>query len=74
MYSACALGVLHEDSSLCQMIMSELKAYQFNEEYCADVSYITAYYWLINVSNKASLSTYKINFNIFSTGGCPAGA
>jgi len=35
--------------------MTELSAYAFKEEYCAEVSYLTSYYILINVRWKCSL-------------------
>lgn len=50
LFSACSLGILHNDNELTQIIMSELKAYHFKEEFCADISYLTAHYCLIHVS------------------------
>ncbi|XP_030374099.1 tetratricopeptide repeat protein 37 [Scaptodrosophila lebanonensis] len=47
LFSACALGVLHCDYELIETIMSEFVAYEYNEVYCADVSYLTAHYRLV---------------------------
>ncbi|XP_034475811.1 tetratricopeptide repeat protein 37 [Drosophila innubila] len=65
LYSACALGVLHGDSDLCQMIMSELKAHQFSEEHCADVAYLTAYYWLTNAGARQALNYLQTQVRMF---------
>ncbi|XP_062129525.1 superkiller complex protein 3 isoform X1 [Drosophila sulfurigaster albostrigata] len=65
LYSACALGVLHEDNDLCEMIMSEFKAYQFNEEHCANIAYLTAYYWLINVGARQALNYLQTQVRMF---------
>ncbi|BFG04386.1 tetratricopeptide repeat protein 37 [Drosophila madeirensis] len=48
LYSSCALGVLHRDNELNRTVMSELRAYAFNEKYCVDISYLTAHYILTN--------------------------
>lgn len=50
LFSAFSLGILHNDNELTQIIISELKAYQFKEDYCADISYLTAHYCLVQVS------------------------
>ncbi|KAH8372463.1 hypothetical protein KR093_011671 [Drosophila rubida] len=65
LYSACALGVLHGDNDLCEMILSEFKAYQFNEEYCANIAYLTAYYWLINVGARQALNYLQTQIRMF---------
>lgn len=44
--------------------MPELQKYQFNEKYSTDVSYLTANYCLINVSNENVNFIYHYNYNI----------
>ncbi|XP_002138566.2 tetratricopeptide repeat protein 37 [Drosophila pseudoobscura] len=48
LYSSCALAILHRDNELNRTVMSELRAYDFSEKYCVDISYLTANYFLIN--------------------------
>ncbi|XP_052840355.1 tetratricopeptide repeat protein 37 [Drosophila gunungcola] len=55
LYSAFALGIIHRDNELSQTIMTELSAYAFKEEYCAEVSYLTANYILINEGARKAL-------------------
>ncbi|EDW85773.1 uncharacterized protein Dwil_GK23246 [Drosophila willistoni] len=64
-YSGCALGVLHQDNELNQTIMSELNAYQTNENYCADLSYLTAHYYLINDGPRQALNYLQTRVRMF---------
>ncbi|XP_064547888.1 superkiller complex protein 3 [Drosophila montana] len=65
LFSACALGVLHRDNELIQIIMSELRAYHFNETHCADVAYLTAYDCLINEGPRQALNYLQKRVRMF---------
>ena len=49
LYSACALGILHEDHQLTETILMELKKYENSEEYCAHIAFLTSQHHLTNV-------------------------
>ncbi|KAH8277940.1 hypothetical protein KR018_010596 [Drosophila ironensis] len=55
LYSSFALGILHEDDELSQMMMAELREYAFKEEFCEDVSFLTAHYILKNTGTRDAL-------------------
>ncbi|KAH8314396.1 hypothetical protein KR059_005330 [Drosophila kikkawai] len=65
LYSSYALGILHRDNELSRTIMTELSAYAFKEEYCADVSYLTAHYILINEGARKALSYLQTRVRMF---------
>ncbi|XP_017015128.2 superkiller complex protein 3 [Drosophila takahashii] len=65
LYSAFALGIIHRDNELSRTIMTELSAYAFKEEYCADVSYLTAYYILINDGVRKALCYLQTRVRMF---------
>lgn len=50
LYSACALGILHQDNQLTTTILSELKKYENCEANCAHISYLTAQHYASIVS------------------------
>ncbi|XP_014100452.2 tetratricopeptide repeat protein 37 [Bactrocera oleae] len=45
LYSACALGILHQDKQLTTTILTELKKYENCEAHCAHISYLTAQHY-----------------------------
>ncbi|EDW89451.1 tetratricopeptide repeat protein 37 [Drosophila yakuba] len=65
LYSALALGILHRDNELTLTIMTELNAYAFKEEYCADISYLTAYYILINEGARRAMCYLQSRIRMF---------
>lgn len=50
LFSACALGILHHDNQLSETILTELKKRENSEKHVADIAYLTAQYYLVNVS------------------------
>lgn len=52
LYSACALGILHQDNQLAETILIELKKYENCEQHAAHIAYLTAQYYKVNVSLK----------------------
>lgn len=50
LYSACALGILHQDKQLSETILIELKKYENSEQHAAHIAYLTAQYYKANVS------------------------
>ncbi|XP_033155918.1 tetratricopeptide repeat protein 37 [Drosophila mauritiana] len=65
LYSALALGILHRDNALIHTILAELNAYAFKKEYCADVSYLTAHYILINEGARRALCYLQTRIRMF---------
>ncbi|XP_016930315.2 tetratricopeptide repeat protein 37 [Drosophila suzukii] len=65
LYSAFALGIIHKDNELSRTIMTELSAYAFKEEYCAEVSYLTSYYILINEGVHKALCFLQTRVRMF---------
>lgn len=51
LYSACALGILHQDHQLAETILIELKKYENIEQYVAHIAYLTAQYYRANVGS-----------------------
>ncbi|XP_017066147.1 tetratricopeptide repeat protein 37 [Drosophila eugracilis] len=65
LFSAFALGIIHRDNELSRTIMTELEAYAFEEEYCADMSYLKAYYILINEGVRQALCFLQTRVRMF---------
>ncbi|XP_017044531.1 tetratricopeptide repeat protein 37 [Drosophila ficusphila] len=65
LYSAFALGIIHKDNELSRTIMIELNAYVYKEEYCSDVSYLTAHYILINEGVRKALCYLQSRVRMF---------
>ncbi|KAH8279293.1 hypothetical protein KR026_005491 [Drosophila bipectinata] len=65
LYSTYALGILHRDNELSRMVMAELEAYDHNEEYCDEISYLTAHYILINDGTNEALRYLQTRVRMF---------
>lgn len=50
LYSACALGILHNDNQLSETILMELKKHENIEAHAAHIAFLTAQYYKKNVS------------------------
>ncbi|XP_023171601.2 tetratricopeptide repeat protein 37 [Drosophila hydei] len=65
LFSAYALGVLHRDNELINIIMPELQNYHFNEKFSADVSYLSAHYCLIKEGPRQALNYLQQRVRMF---------
>lgn len=56
LFSACALGILHKDVQLCELVLIELKTYENSSSHCHHVAFLTSQIYLqMNVPKKALL-------------------
>lgn len=56
LFSACALGILHKDSELSEMVLSELKPYENNSSHCHHIAFLTSQIYVqMNEPKKALL-------------------
>ncbi|XP_017839970.1 tetratricopeptide repeat protein 37 [Drosophila busckii] len=65
LFSACALGILHQDNELINHILSEFKAYEFKETHCADIAFLTAHCYLINEGPRRALTYLQTRVRMF---------
>ncbi|XP_013109877.2 tetratricopeptide repeat protein 37 [Stomoxys calcitrans] len=65
LFSACALGILHQDNQLSETILTELKKRENSEEHVADIAFLTAQYYLVNKQPRKALSYLMTRVHIF---------
>lgn len=42
LFSACALGILHKDSQLSELVLKELKPYENSPKHCHHIAFLTS--------------------------------
>ncbi|XP_011178747.2 tetratricopeptide repeat protein 37 [Zeugodacus cucurbitae] len=65
LYSACALGILHQDNQLTTTILTELKKYENCEAHCAHISYLTAQHYASIQQARKGLNYLLTRVHIF---------
>ncbi|XP_075166256.1 tetratricopeptide repeat protein 37 isoform X2 [Haematobia irritans] len=65
LFSACALGILHQDNQLSETILSELKKRENSEKHVADIAYLTAQYYVANKQPRKALSYLMTRVHVF---------
>lgn len=40
--SACALGILHDDIELSELVLKELKSYERSDQWCHHIAFLTS--------------------------------
>ncbi|KNC22993.1 hypothetical protein FF38_07937 [Lucilia cuprina] len=65
LYSACALGILHQDNQLSETILIELKKYEDSEQHAAHIAYLTAQYYKANQQPRKALTYLMTRVHIF---------
>uniref|UniRef100_A0A1A9WAC9 Tetratricopeptide repeat protein 37 n=1 Tax=Glossina brevipalpis TaxID=37001 RepID=A0A1A9WAC9_9MUSC len=65
LYSACALGILHQDTQLTETILNELRKYENSFEHVAHVAYLRAQYYLSILKPRNALKSLMTRVHIF---------
>ncbi|XP_037886996.1 tetratricopeptide repeat protein 37 isoform X1 [Glossina fuscipes] len=65
LYSACALGILHQDTQLTETILNELRKYENSIEHIAHVAYLRAQYYLSIQKPRNALISLMTRVHIF---------
>lgn len=47
--SACALGILHDDIELSELVLKELKQYERDDLWCHHIAFLTSEFYLKKV-------------------------
>lgn len=66
--SACALGILHDDIQLSELVLKELKEYERDARWCHHIAFLTSELYLKMVSDQSRCGTnlmLQTNFALF---------
>uniref|UniRef100_A0A1A9UF77 Tetratricopeptide repeat protein 37 n=1 Tax=Glossina austeni TaxID=7395 RepID=A0A1A9UF77_GLOAU len=65
LYSACALGILHQDMQLTETILNELRKYENSIEHVAHVAYLRSQYYISIEKPRNALISLMTRVHIF---------
>ncbi|XP_053963021.1 tetratricopeptide repeat protein 37 [Anastrepha ludens] len=65
LYSACALGILHDDNQLTMTILTELKKYENSEVHSGHIAYLTAQHYVATKKTRKGLTYLLSRVHVF---------
>lgn len=60
--SACALGILHDDIELSELVLKELQVYERDDQWCHHIAFLTSELYLKKV-NICSCLEFESSFD-----------